>query len=95
MVPGGVLREYDSSTLKLLTNPELLEMSQYPLGKAARELKRDPDTRIWSRELAGGSRAPGFFNLSSGVKMVTIAAGSPGLGAHVAAWICGCTWPSR
>lgn len=51
----------DDFTKSLLTNDEVLEVNQDPMGAPAR-LISDGDARIWSKPLEDGSMAVGLFN---------------------------------
>jgi len=58
------LEKIDDFTLRLLTNDEVLDIDQDPLGKAAhRVLARGP-LDVWVKDLEDGSKAIGFFNRS-------------------------------
>jgi alpha-galactosidase len=48
----------------LLTNDEVIDVDQDPLGKPARRVASGEGFEIWDRELEDGSRAVGLFNLS-------------------------------
>ncbi len=52
----------DEFTLNLLTNDEVLEVSQDPLGQAARRIAKDGDTEVWAKSMEDGSKAVGLFN---------------------------------
>ena len=65
---GCDLTKLDPFTKSLLTNAEVLEVSQDPLGKAAGRVLADEDGgedwEVWARPLADGSIAMGVFNVS-------------------------------
>lgn len=52
----------DDFTLNLLTNDEVIEINQDPLGKQATCVQTIGDLRIYMKELEDGSRAVGFCN---------------------------------
>ena len=52
----------DDFTLSLLTNDEVIEVDQDPLGKPARLVADENGVQVWVRPLADGSLAAGFFN---------------------------------
>ncbi len=52
----------DDFTLSLLTNDEVIEIDQDPLGKPGYRVFKDNDLEVWTRELEDGSRAVGLFN---------------------------------
>ncbi|MGC8640254.1 MAG: NPCBM/NEW2 domain-containing protein [Isosphaeraceae bacterium] len=60
---GCDLTKLDEFTLNLLTNDEVLEVNQDPLGKPAHRVVKKDETQVWARPLEGGSMAVGLFNL--------------------------------
>jgi alpha-galactosidase len=56
------LDRLDEFTLRLLTNDEVLDINQDPLGKAARRALTRGPLDVWVKDLADGSKAVGFFN---------------------------------
>jgi len=69
---GCDLEQLDEFTIGLLTNDEVLEIDQDPLGRHALCKVNQGDIRIYVKELEDGSRAVGLFNL--GGKDATVAA---------------------
>jgi len=63
---GCDLTQLDPFTLGLLTNDEVIDVDQDPLGQAAHVVKpavaSDTPIRIWARQLEDGSTAVGIFN---------------------------------
>ena len=59
---GCDLTRLDPFTLSLLTNDEVIEIDQDPLGKGAACIVETPDHEIWARPLADGSIAAGLYN---------------------------------
>ena len=59
---GCDMEKLDDFTLNLLTNDEVIEVNQDPLGKQATCLQTIGDLRIYVKELEDGSRAVGFCN---------------------------------
>jgi alpha-galactosidase len=59
---GCDMEQLDDFTLNLLTNDEVIEINQDPLGKQAKCLQTIGDLRIYVKELEDGSRAVGFCN---------------------------------
>lgn len=68
---GCDLTKLDEFTLNLLTNDEVIEINQDPLGKQAVSLSSEGDIRIYVKPLSDGSKAVGFFNLSNHDSTVT------------------------
>jgi alpha-galactosidase len=59
---GCDLTKLDDFTLGLLTNDEVLEVNQDPLGKQATRVVQEGTTEVWGKQLADGSWAVGLFN---------------------------------
>lgn len=59
---GCDLTQIDSFTKDLLCNPEVLDVDQDPLGKAATRRSKDGVTEVWARPLHDGTLAVGLFN---------------------------------
>ncbi|MBC7846682.1 MAG: NPCBM/NEW2 domain-containing protein [Flavobacterium sp.] len=59
---GCDMEKLDDFTLNLLTNDEVIEINQDPLGKQATSLQTIGDLRIYVKELEDGSKAVGFCN---------------------------------
>lgn len=59
---GCDMEKFDDFTLNLLTNDEVIEINQDPLGKEATCVQNIGDLRIYVKELEDGSRAVGFCN---------------------------------
>jgi alpha-galactosidase len=72
MLLGCDLSNMDKFTIDLMTNDEVLDVHQDPLGKAARRVARDGTTEVWARPLFDGTLAVGLFN--RGVETVKVAA---------------------
>lgn len=62
MLLGCDLERLDAFSLSLLTNDEVLEVSQDPLGQQARRVQHADGLEVWVKEMEGGSRAIGLFN---------------------------------
>jgi alpha-galactosidase len=60
---GCDLQNLDEFTLGLLTNDEVLEVDQDPLGRQAGRIAADGPTQVWAKDMADGSKAVGLFNL--------------------------------
>ncbi len=59
---GCDMSQLDDFTLALLTNSEVLEVDQDPLGKQAGPIRRQDGSEVWARPLADGALAVGLFN---------------------------------
>ena len=60
---GCDMTKLDAFTANLLTNDEVLGVSQDPLGRQAGRISRDDAREIWAKDLEDGSKAVGLFNL--------------------------------
>lgn len=59
---GCDLTALDEFTLTLLTNPEVIDIDQDPLGKQATRVLKIGETELWKKELWDGTIALGLFN---------------------------------
>lgn len=59
---SGDITRMDDFTLSLLTNDEIIEVDQDPLGKPGYRVSKNGDTEVWIRNLEDGSKAVGLFN---------------------------------
>ena len=59
---GCPIDQLDAFTLNLLTNDEVIELNQDPLGKPARLVSDENGVQIWLKPLEDGSYAVGLFN---------------------------------
>jgi alpha-galactosidase len=61
---GADMTGFDDFTRDLMTNAEVLEINQDPLGRAASRVYVRERLELWARPLADGSIAAGLFNRS-------------------------------
>lgn len=59
---GCDLTRIDDFTMRLIANPEVIDVDQDSLGKAAIRVWQDGKLEIWKRPLADGSTAVAIFN---------------------------------
>ena len=52
----------DDFTLSLLSNDEVIEVDQDPLGKAALRVAKAGDLEVWAKDMEDGRKAVGLFN---------------------------------
>ena len=62
LIFSGDMTRLDEFTLSLLTNDEVIDVDQDPLGKAGRRMFKDEDVEVWSKEMEDGSKVVGLFN---------------------------------
>lgn len=76
---GCDLTKIDPFTLNLLTNDEVIELNQDPLGKQAGRVKAEGGLEIWAKELEDGSKAVGLFNRNPKAETIQVTWNSLGL----------------
>lgn len=69
---GNDLSRLDAFTLSLITNDEVIEVDQDPLGKAAQPVVTKEGYQVWVRDLEDGSKAVGLFNFTDTNKKIKI-----------------------
>jgi alpha-galactosidase len=62
LILSGDITRLDDFTLALLTNDEIIDVDQDPLGKPGYRVAKEGDLEVWLRKLEDGSRAVGLFN---------------------------------
>ncbi len=67
---GSPIEKLDKFTLSLLSNDEVLEVDQDPLGIQAYLAYKDFGAEVWVKKMEDGSKAVGFFNRSE--KEITV-----------------------
>jgi len=68
---GCDMTQMDEFTFSLLSNDEVLDVNQDPLGRQAGRVSQLGTVEVWSRELEDGSRAVGLFNRGTQEAKVT------------------------
>ncbi|MCX6896567.1 MAG: NPCBM/NEW2 domain-containing protein, partial [Verrucomicrobia bacterium] len=68
---GCDMTQMDDFTLSLLTNDEVLEVNQDPLGRQAARVAQDGQLEVWAKDMEDGSKAVGLFNRSYTATTVT------------------------
>ncbi len=68
---GCDMTRMDEFTLGLLTNDEVLGVSQDPLGRTAGRVVKGGSREVWARDLEDGSKAVGLFNRGESETKVT------------------------
>jgi alpha-galactosidase len=62
LIFSGDMTRLDEFTLSLLTNDEVIDVDQDPLGKPGRRLTKTGETEVWLKEMEDGSKSVGLFN---------------------------------
>jgi len=68
---GCDMSQMDQFTIDVLSNDEVLDVNQDPLGKPASRRARDDSTQVWARPLWDGTMAVGLFNVGAQKAEVT------------------------
>lgn len=71
LILSGDITRLDDFTLGLLTNDEIIEVDQDPLGKPGYRVAKSGDNEVWKRELEDGSIAVGLFNRGDTLSNIT------------------------
>jgi alpha-galactosidase len=72
LIFSGDIARLDDFTLGLLTNDEIIDVDQDPLGKPGHRVKKEGALEMWARPLSDGSLAVGLFNRGEGLVPVTL-----------------------
>lgn len=79
---GCDMTQLDDFTLNLLTNDEVLEVSQDPLGRQAERIMQDGMVEVWAKDMEDGSKAVGLFNRGQEEAPVTVKWSDLGVGSE-------------
>ena len=63
LIFSGDMTKLDEFTLSLLTNDEVIEVDQDPLGRQASRVAKEGDGQVWAKDMEDGSKAVGLFNV--------------------------------
>ncbi len=69
---GCDLEQLDAFTLNLLTNDEVIEVNQDPLGRQAARVAVRGSAQVWAKPMEDGSVAVGLFNLDEEEQAVAV-----------------------
>jgi alpha-galactosidase len=69
---GCDMTKLDDFTLNLLTNDEVIEVNQDPLGRQAGRITQEGTREVWAKPMEDGSMAVGLFNRSQREQTVTV-----------------------
>ena len=73
LIFSGDITRLDDFTLGLLTNDEVIDIDQDPLGRPGKRVGKEGDLEVWVRDMEDGSKAVGLFNRGEGVAEVKAA----------------------
>ena len=68
---GCDMTQLDEFTLGLLTNDEVLDVNQDPLGRQAARISQNGSLEVWAKDMEDGSKAVGLFNRGNDEQNVT------------------------
>ena len=69
---GCDMTQLDEFTLSLLTNDEVIEVNQDPLGHQAGRVAQNEALEVWAKDMEDGSKAVGLFNRGYNEAPVTV-----------------------
>jgi alpha-galactosidase len=69
---GCDMTAIDDFTLGLLTNDEVLDVDQDPLGRQAARVAQEGPLQVWAKDMEDGSKAVGLFNTGELSAPVTV-----------------------
>ena len=72
LIFSGDITRLDDFTLSLLTNDEIIEVDQDPLGKAGYRVVKQGNNEVWMKQLEDGSLAVGLFNRGGTLSKITV-----------------------
>ena len=79
LLAGNDLRNMDEATKDILTNQEVIEVNQDPLGVQGKKIRDDGDQEVWVKPLQNGDRAVVLFNRGSSAKTIQVNANDIGM----------------
>lgn len=69
---GCDISKMDDFTLNLLTNDEVIEVDQNPLGNQAKQMIKKDNYQVWMKDMEDGSYAIGIFNLDDSYQTISV-----------------------
>ena len=69
---GCDMTQMDDFTFNLLSNDEMLEVDQDPLGRQAARVAQNSQLEVWAKDMEDGSKAVGLFNRGYGEAPVNV-----------------------
>jgi alpha-galactosidase len=71
LIFSGDMTRLDDFTLGLLSNDEVIEVDQDPLGQAARRVAKRGELEVWAKDMKDGRKIVGLFNLDADAQTKT------------------------
>jgi len=72
LIAGNDLRSMRPEIHDILTNKEVIAVSQDPLGVEGHRVRKEGDLEVWAKPLKDGSRAVILFNRGSSEQNITV-----------------------
>jgi alpha-galactosidase len=69
---GCDMTRMDAFTLSLLTNDEVIEVNQDPLGRAAGRIRKSGGVEVWAKDMEDGSKIVALFNRAEDPEAVSV-----------------------
>lgn len=69
---GNDIRELTPEIYAIITNKEMIDINQDPLGKQGSKIRDEGDQEVWVKQLSDGSRAVVLFNRSESVTQMSV-----------------------
>ncbi len=79
LMAGNDLRSMSPDINEILTNKEIIAVSQDVLGRQGRRIKREGDADVWMKELSGGGRCIALLNRGESPLEMTVSWSEVGL----------------
>ena len=84
LIFSGDITRLDAFTLSLLTNDEVIEVDQDPLGRPGYRVTKTGESEVWMKPLEDGSVAVGLFNRGETRSKITVLWSDLGIsGKHI------------
>jgi alpha-galactosidase len=72
LLAGNDLRKMSDETKEILTNPEVIAVSQDPLGRQGYRIRQEEGVEVWARPLEEGAWAVGLFNTGKEPRKIAV-----------------------
>jgi alpha-galactosidase len=85
LMAGNDIRSMSADIRGILTNKEVIDIDQDPLGREGRRVKRAGGLDVWARQLADGGRAVALLNRTAAEANIAVSWTELGYPDHVSA----------
>ena len=73
LIAGNDLKNMPPEIKEILTNKEVIDVDQDPLGMEGRRVRKNGDLEVWAKQMKDGSRAVILFNRGAGEAEISVA----------------------